>query len=387
MSLRQPVFMHVCLVTETFLPEVNGVAMTLGRLFSGMHSAGHRMTIVRPRQDSDPRQAVDQTLRLGLPIPGYPLLRFGLPCGGRLRSLWRKERPDVIHIATEGPLGQSAMAAAHDLGIPVVTSFHTNFHHYSSHYSMGFMQHGVAAYLRHFHNRAVCTMVPSHDVLGQLSELGIQRLRILSRGVDTLLYQPSKRSAAMRSTWGVGDQDLALLCVGRLAAEKNLPLAVKAFQAARAVNPRCRLILVGNGPERERLQGIEGVHLTGQLPNEDLAAAYASADAFIFPSVTETFGNVLTEAMASGLPVVAYHYAAAAERLVDGVQGISVPFNDESAFIQAAVKLVSLPTDVRLQMGSAAVDTASGWTWKRIIDQYLSSLRLALASNSRHVRR
>lgn len=376
---RQPVFLHVCLVTETFLPEVNGVAMTLGRLVAGMRSAGHRMTVVRPRQDSDPSQENDQTLRLGFPIPGYPLLRFGLPCGARLRSLWRKQRPDVVHIATEGPMGQSAMAAAHDLGIPVITTFHTNFHQYSSHYSMGFMQQGVAAYLRHFHNRACCTLVPTHHVRSELGVMGLKRLRILSRGVDTELYNPGCHLPGLREHWGVEDNGLAVLCVGRLAAEKNLALAVEAFQAMQAIRPGSRLILVGNGPERSRLEGIPGVILTGQLPDRELAQHYASADLFLFPSITETFGNVLTEAMASGLPVVAFNYAAAAERLQDGVQGLRVPFADRAAFIEAAERMAHTSPDELRAMAEAAIATARDWTWQRIIGQYLQSLRHALS--------
>lgn len=244
---------------------------------------------------------------------------------------------------------------------------------------MGFMQYGVAAYLRHFHNRARCTLVPTHHVRNELSTMGLKRLRLLSRGVDTTLYHPGRKVDGLREHWGVSENGLALLCVGRLAAEKNLGLAIEAYRAVESIRPGSKLILVGNGPERPRLENIDGVLLTGQLPNRELAEHYASADAFVFPSITETFGNVLTEAMASGLPVIAFDYAAASERLQNGIQGFHAPFNDRQGFINAALQLAQLPPSMMADMAKAAVATAKDWTWERIVDQYLHSLRYALA--------
>lgn len=362
------------MVTETFPPEVNGVAMTMGRMVAGLRERHHRIQLIRPRQH--PADAavkapgLQEVLVPGLPIPRYDTLRMGLPAGGALEQLWRRDRPDVVHVATEGPLGWSAVAAARRLGIAVASDFHTNFQSYSGHYGLGWLRRPIEAYLRHFHNRARVTLVPTDQLRGELVAAGFRHVAVLSRGVDTALFHPGRRDTALRQSWGVAPGGRAVLVVGRLAAEKNLELAVSAFAAMRAIDPSLRLVLVGDGPQRESLRRrCPDAVLAGTRTGEDLARHYASADLFLFPSLTETFGNVTLEAMASGLAVVAFDCAAARAHFRDGINGLLVPMADAARFEQRAAELASSP-EWAVNLGCQARSTAKTLDWERIHDEF-----------------
>lgn len=360
------------LVTETFVPEVNGVAMTLSRLMSGMRERGHQMDIVRPRMPRDYPDGCDVAVPLptinrpGLAIPNYPLMRIGMPSLTTLRATWRRQPPDVVHIATEGPMGLSALIAARSLGIPCTSSFHTNFDQYTAHYHFGFLRPTVAGYLRWVHNRSACTMVPTLSQARSLQAEGYRRVRILSRGLDERLFHPDRRRETLRQRWGAGPDTLVCCVVGRLAAEKNLGLALAALDAIRAERPDSVLLLVGDGPERAHLQQHPGVICAGMQCDCELAEHYASADLFLFPSMTETYGNVLVEAMACGLACVAFDYAAAEELVVDGSNGLAVPFGDTDAFIAAARRAANDAT-LRRRLGHAAVAVTRSRRWNRVV--------------------
>lgn len=218
--------LHVTLISETFPPEINGVANTLGRLSDGLRSRGHRVELVRPRQAAELPSANDDNLLLcrGWPLPGYPGLQWGQVSMHKLLRRWRRQRPDVLYIATEGPLGLSALRAARRLGIAVVSGFHTNFQQYSSEYGLGLLARLLTHYLRWFHRRTHSTLVPSPSQRLELERRGFDNLSLMARGVDSQLFNPARRSQALREQWGVGADDIALLHVGRLAAEKNLGL-------------------------------------------------------------------------------------------------------------------------------------------------------------------
>ena len=240
-----------------------------------------------------------------MPIPVYEGLRFGLPAPRKLLRRWRETstRPDVVHIATEGPLGLSAQWAARRLGVPVSTTFHTNFHDYGRFYGLGGLRRLGGAYLRWFHNRASCTLVPAQDARERLEVDGFERVGILTRGVDTGLFRPDRRDAELRRSWGAGPNDLVVVFVSRLAEEKNPKLAAAAFAEVKRLVPRSRCVAVGDGPARRQMKElVPHLHFCGMRRGPDLAAHYASADLFLFPSLTETFGNVVLEGMASGLP-------------------------------------------------------------------------------------
>ena len=370
--------LRIALVTETFPPEVNGVAMTIGRMLDGLLARGHQVQLARPRQlrTERPRQIpqLEELLLPGVPLPRYQGLRAGLPAGRTLGRAWRHWRPDLVHVVTEGPLGWSALTQACRMRLPATSDFHTNFHNYSSHYGVGFLRHIIGGYLRGFHNRALCTFVPTRQLRTQLQDEGYRGLEVVARGVDTRLFNPARRSAALRRQWGVEEHDPVVAYVGRIAPEKNLPLVLSAFAAMRRRMPRARLLMVGDGPERARLQRRCPEHVfAGMRIHEDLACHYASADIFLFPSVTETFGNVTVEAMASGLAIVAFDYAAAHEHIVHGENGLLAPIGEEAAFERVATDLIADPACIA-RLGRNARRSAERIDWDQVNDAFAAAL-------------
>lgn len=364
--------LKIAVVTETYPPEINGVANTMRHLVAGLTDHGHRTHLVRPRQGRrDPATrctaSETETLVPSLPIPGYRGLRFGLPVASRLTRLWREIQPDIAYIATEGPLGHAALKAAQTLGIPAVTGFHTQFDQYSRHYGLGLLKRRIGRMLTQFHNRSDATLVPTAELLERLSAQGYRNLHLFGRGVDTRLFNPERRSAALRAHWGCAPDALVVLYVGRLAAEKNLDLALRTFEAIAAQEPTARFVLVGDGPGLERLRHDHPQYLfVGPKVDVDLAEHYATGDLFLFPSLTETFGNVVPEAMASGLAVVAFDYAAAHAYLRPWHNGVTVPTDDPDAFVAAALKLIT-ERDRLLALGREARVTAADLDWDQVI--------------------
>ncbi len=362
--------------------------MTLGRIVDGLALRGHRMTIIRPRQRHEsPRFSVTQRLagrqvRLpGIPLPGYPQLRIGLPAGRRLVHLWRINRPDLVHVATEGPLGASAITAARRLGIPVTSSFHTNFDQYTRDYRLGWMRGIVAAWLRRVHNRTLRTFAPTRDLLQRLEADGYANLRLLSRGVDTELFSPAHRDEGLRASWGVQPDDLVVMHVGRMAAEKNYLLLFRTFEALKNINPRARLVLVGDGPMLSAYQRQRpDIIFTGFYTGHNLARHYASGDMYLHASVTETFGNVITEALASGLAVGAFNYAAAREFIRHDENGLVAPVRDEAAFLANAVRLAGDPA-LRTRLSAAGRATAEKLSWDAVIDRFAADIAEVVAGH------
>jgi glycosyltransferase involved in cell wall biosynthesis len=363
--------LRLCLVTETYPPEINGVANTLRHLTEGLEQRGHELRLIRPRQRNDLSARCEglrrETLVPGLPIPGYHGLRFGLPVYRRLRHTWRKAPPDAIYIATQGPLGLAALSAARAIGIPTLTGFHTQFHQYSRHYGLGALAGSIVALLRRFHNRSGATLVPTEKLRAELASLGFERVHVLGRGVDTELFDPGRRRENLRRTWGCRPGERVVLYVGRLAAEKNLALALDSFADIASRSPGAKLVLVGDGPELASLRDSHPkLVFTGAKVGLELAEHYASGDLFLFPSLTETFGNVVPEAMASGLPVIAFDDGAAGVCIHSGQNGIKVPKGDGAAFREAAVTMFSDESALR-NMGDAARATAEAMGWERVV--------------------
>lgn len=380
--------MRIALVTETYFPEVNGVALTLERLVSGLLGKGDAVQLVRPRQPGSEGSSADRDdiLVRGLSIPCYPALQLGVFSRGRLLRAWRRDRPDIVHVATEGPLGWSAVSAARRLRIPLVSSYHTNFDQYGAHYGVGWLQRAVLGSLRTFHNLTHATFVPTDPLRTRLAEFGFRNLRILGRGVDTARFTPARRSTDMRRSWEVDDDSLVCLYVGRIASEKNLPLAIAAFTQIRNRQPRTRFVLVGDGPLRSKLQEKHPELLfVGAQGGETLAASYASGDLFLFPSLTETFGNVITEAMASGLPIVSFQNGAAAQHLRHETSGLLADIKCPSQFVAYAVR-ASQNAIFRHELGYAARESALRLGWEEITDQYRRDLlMIAQLSTCRRV--
>ncbi len=373
--------LRIAVVTETYPPEINGVSMSAARFIDGLRRRNHQIQLIRPRQDRSDKPGSDpqfsETLTRGLPIPRYPSLRVGFPAKRTLTQLWSVNRPDIVHIVTEGPLGWSALQAVTKLKLPVVSDFRTNFHAYSAHYGVGWLKKPILGYLRKFHNRTRFTLVPTETMRVELAAQGFRNLEVISRGVDTRLFDPNRRSESLRRSWGADPGDTVVLYVGRLAPEKNLTTLALAFEAMRARNARARLVLVGDGPARAELESrIPDAVFAGTRTGEDLAAHYASSDVFLFPSLTETYGNVTVEAMASGLAVVAFDYAAAREHIRDSINGL-LARNRSEDFVRLAADLA--PDLVRSRdLGREARVTAQSLDWDGVV-QRLEGLLMGAA--------
>ncbi len=374
----------ICIVTETYSPEINGVANMLTHLVSGLVTRGNKVSIICPRgkfAQSSLTGKDSHIIRVpGAPLPGYKGLHFGFPAGGLLRTRWVIQRPDVIYVATEGPLGWSAVRTAACLGIPVLSGFHTNFHSYSQHYHAGWLQNLIARYLCWFHNHTSGTLVPSADLRDRLVARGFHNVSVVGRGVDNQLFSPARRCPRLRASWGATERDLVVLYVGRVAREKNIELAIAAYRAMQARGNTVRCVIVGDGPRRAALQQAHrDLYFCGVRRGEELARHYASADIFLMPSETETFGNVTLEAMASGLAVVAYDYAAANTHIEHGRTGVLAPFGDMRGYLAAATALMGSPSSL-VDMRRQAREYALTLTWPRIVQQFEMLLTKAMAN-------
>lgn len=378
MSIR-----HLCVVTETYFPEVNGVANSLRRLISHLNPELYRVTIVRPAPKQSVSQPENEVWVRGIRIPQYPELQLGMPSRESLRKHWRLDPPDLVYVATEGLLGASAVSLARQAGLPVVSAFHTNFHRYSGYYGLGVLRRLIMAWMRRFHNRTGVTFVPSRSMIEELSSAGIDRVEWLPHGVDCQRFHPDHRSTELRQRWGIEDHEQVALCVGRVAAEKNLTVALEAVQQLRHDGHAVRAVVVGDGPMRPELSRLyPDVIFTGVKTGKALSACFASADLFLMPSQTETFGLVTLEAMASGLPVVAYDQAAAREFVRTGVDGVLANDDSAGAFTEALRK--ALQADLIL-MGLDSRAQAEQLSWETVARQFERRIEsLLLTAHNRH---
>jgi glycosyltransferase involved in cell wall biosynthesis len=365
--------LRIAVVTETWPPEVNGVAMTLAKLVQGLSHRNHDVQLIRPRQTKTDSpmsdSSLEEVLMRGMPIPRYPELKLGLPSKKTLVKTWTLRRPDVVHIATEGPLGWSALQAAKVLKLPVTSDFRTNFQSYSKHYGVGWLRKPIVAYLRKFHNATACTMVPTRELMRTLSQNGFANLKVVSRGVDTKLFNISKRDTSLRSSWGATDDTKVLISVGRMAPEKNLDQVLKTYEALKVTGLAFTLVMVGDGPLKEQFQKrYPEIIFPGMLSQSNLAAYYASSDLFIFPSQTETFGNVTLEALASGIPVLAFDCAAARDWVQTGVNGWLVAENNPEGFAAQAVTIFN-SKDLLDQITQSTRQQVVHLDWDQIAEQ------------------
>ena len=376
--------MRIEFVTDTFYPDVNGVAMTLGKLTDGLKVRGHYVHVIHTGEEYSAGQSVQKAVQ----FPGYKEVRVGLPCPLKLRKRWKKKRPDVIYVATESPLGVSALKAANELGIPVAAGFHTNFHQYLNRYSLRHMEKPAMGYLKYVHGMADMTVAPSADCVEMLGQYGFKNVQLVGRGVDVEQFSPSKRCSELRRDLGALDDTSPIaIIVGRVAAEKNLPFALDVVESMRQRNEKLQAVVVGDGPVKESLaEKHRNVHFVGVRQGEELAKYYASADILLFPSETETFGNVLLEGMASGLVTVSYDYAAASNFVEHGKNGLKAPLGDEVKFRELAEMALVMAEDRGIR--HQAESSVRGQSWDKVIalfEQHFTTIVTARPVNQRRL--
>lgn len=367
--------LSITIVTETWRPDINGVAMTCGRMADGLVNLGARVQVVQTAaQEPHFEPDLDMITLKSFNLPFYKEVTLGFPNRSLLLKRWQEDRPDLILLVTEGPLGFSALRVAKKLNIPVVSEFHTNFQLYSKDYGLSYLEPVIRSYLRYFHNHTLKTFVPTKEIRQQLENYGFQNLCTVARGIDTTLFSSRRRSQALRKQWGLDPNQLAVIYVGRIAREKNIHLAVMAFRQLQKINSEARFIMVGDGPIRTKLQAENSDFIfCGMQTGETLAEHYASADMCLFPSTTETFGNVLLEAMASGLATVCFDYAAAKDHLQNQDNGYSVTLHDEDAYIRATLALNRNPVQ-RQSMGRSAERSMRHYSWENVYTEFLHNI-------------
>ncbi|HHC74358.1 MAG TPA: glycosyltransferase family 1 protein [Thiothrix sp.] len=367
--------LRLAVVTETWYPDINGVAHSLQRILGGLLDLGVKVDLYYVEHD---QAEVDSRLtyfpQKGFHLPFYHEVQIGFPRTRHLHKQWQENPPDIVQIVTEGLLGYSAMRAANQLAIPVISDYRTNFQQYSRSYHLGLFEPMVFTYLRHLHNKTQATLVPTVQLSKELSKLGFNNVRVMARGIDTQAFNPCHRSADLRTQWGIADDGLVVLYVGRLALEKNLTLAVKAFRAIQTIEAQAQFVLVGDGPIRKTLaEANPDFIFCGMQTEQALHTHYASGDIFLSPSTTETFGNTILEAMASALAVVSYDYAAAHEHIISGENGLTAPFEDEQGFIQQAQQLAK-EAELRQRLREKARLSIQENSWQAISQSLLDIL-------------
>jgi glycosyltransferase involved in cell wall biosynthesis len=374
--------LRLSIVTETYLPDINGVANSLAQMLGALDPEKYQLQIIRPRPKAEWTPHCEEVWCKGISIPMYPDLQLGWPAQAKVQEAWERFQPDLVFLVTEGPLSWSALKLAQEKGLPVLSAFHTNFHRYSGYYGLAWIKSLTLSWLRHFHNRTRRTLVPAGEVASALSEQGFQRIEVLPHGVDCELFNPKRRSSTLRKQWQAEDEPVWLY-VGRVAAEKNIPLALASYRQAKQEYPDLKMVVVGDGPLKDKLsKEYPDVIFAGVKTGYDLARYYASADYFIFPSLTETYGLVTTEALASGLPVVAFDAAAAAMHVKNGLNGYLAAVDDnqhvaDQAFMRCGIQVMRLDQN---ELSIAARQAAEQNSWAAVAEQFASLLHSELES-------
>lgn len=397
MRLRPGDTPRILFCTDTYPPQVNGVSVVTALSVAGMQERGWAVGVVAPRYPkpygrpfaSDARSlaAVTAELRLAsVPMPTYPDIRASAPHYGAIVHLMDRFRPHLVHCETEFLVGRMSQLAAAQRGIPLVSSYHTDFSRYTEKYGVPWLRGLVTGYLARFHRRSGRVYTPSEPARDDLHRMGVSGVEVWGRGVDVDQFHPSMWSSALREQLHVAD-DFVFLHVGRLAAEKNVELVIDAFRLFAARHPElpASLVIAGDGPVagalRDRAADLPRVSFLGNLERHlVLPLLYASADAFLYASETETLGLVVLEAMASGVPVVATPAGGVADNLRDGVNGLAFPPGDVEGMCDAMAR-VALQEPLRRRLSLGARQWAESRSWRAELDRLDESYREVALGN------
>jgi len=373
--------MRITLISDTYLPEVNGVTTVLATMRQGLLARGHQVQVIAPGYDTPGPDETGVVRRWSMRFPPYPAIRLSLPMGGGVGKALDDFRPDLVHVATEGPLGTLGRRAALARKLPLVTSFHTDFPRYAARYLGEWAVKPVTGYLRRFHAPAFVTQTPSQTTRDELAAMGFSKPVVWGRGVDTHHFRTERRSAERRAALGAGPDRPVILHVSRLAVEKDVATLVAGFQLAhQELGDAVRFVVAGDGPEAGMVrEALPFATHYGFIDRSRLADLYADSDLFVFTSPTETCGLVVLEAMASGLPVITSDQGGVLENVRDGINGLMVPAGSAAAFGEATVHLARTP-ERRAAMASAARAFAVARDWERELDALEPMYRDAIAA-------
>lgn len=372
--------MRIAIFAETFLPKWDGIANTLCHLLEYLAAHGHNTLMFAP--EGAPARYAGAPI-VGLPafaFPFYPDLRL-VPPVMNVEHRLADFRPDVVHIVNPALLGLVGLRHARSLNVPVVASYHTDLPGYTHIYRLSWFRDSLWSYFRWLHNQADLNLAPSHFTRLELEAHGFERVGVWSRGVDTMQFHPARRSAEWRARLTGGHPDAPLLLyVGRLATEKRIEWLRPVLDAL----PHVCLAIVGDGPLRPALEAqFAGTQttFTGYLRGDDLADAYAAADLFTFPSANETFGNVVLEAMASGLPAIAPRAGGPVDMITPGVNGFLCAPEDRQEWLTYIQRCITEPVMAQ-RMGQRARSFALSRSWEAVFNGLLHDYAKLLGPKS-----
>lgn len=375
--------LKIAIVTETWAPEINGVANSLLNLCKGVQGKGHQILLIRPKPQKSCEQFTPnkECWVKAQAIPHYPSLQFGWPQISKISKAIDDFEPDIVHIVTEGPLGLASLFVAKSKNIPISSGYHSAFQEFSRYFEFPFLVKPITHYLKWFHNRTQITCVPSLDTAQSLEEMGVTgELKVVGRGVNIDVFNRQQRCELLRERWGVKVDTRVLISVGRLSPEKEVNVVIETFKKMQNKGiENIKLVIVGDGPDRSNLEILAGqydVIFMGSLTGLELAQAYASADIFVFPSQVETFGNVALEALASGLPIIAYDYACAKLHVQHGKTGWLVPLGEITALTQIMEKMPD--ASMLREMGAKAERNVAEVGWMKPVNDFESALYFAV---------
>lgn len=372
--------LRVAIFSGNYNYVMDGPVRALNTLVAYLERQGHEVLVFAPTNDTPAFQHSGTLISIpSIPLPGKRSeYRLGLGLHGRAKRALDSFRPDIVHIAAPDYTGFGALNYARKFGVPAVASFHTRFDTYPRYYNMRWLEKYLTQYMRYFYSRCEHVYAPSHSMADELKRDGIgEDIRLWTRGVDGDLFNPSRRDLAWREANGFHTDDVVAAFVGRLVLEKGIDIFVDAFAQAKAANPHLKALIVGDGPERENFERLlpDGV-FAGYLQGEDLARAYASADIFFNPSITETFGNVTLEAMASGLPSIGATAAGSRSLIENGVTGYVAEPN--AAGFAEKLALLAADGALRQRFGRAAREKSLRFGWEAVLAELVGHYYEAL---------
>ncbi len=367
--------MKIAIFSDTFFPQINGVSRVLGKYLDYMDKNGIEYILFAPEKDERPFKGTIISLG-GVKFPLYPELKISLPSQAKLKKHLDDFQPDIVHLITQFSIGLAGMRYAKSQHLPIIASYHTNFDQYLSFYHLPFLVKPVNKYMQWFYSFSQINFCPSQETLRQLRLIGLRNLEVCPNGVDQELFSPQFRNTQLRALFSVNEKTPMLLYVGRIASEKGLDVLMAAVKNLDRAGVSFKLVLVGDGPAREQLAKTspDNVIFVGYKSGRELQELYASADIFVFPSTTETFGNVILEAMCSGLPVVAARAGGVIDNVLDMYNGIGFQPGDAIDMAKAIKGLIE-DHELHSRLAANALVYALSKTWNEIFDKFFAHLQ------------
>lgn len=368
--------MKIAIFSDTFSPQINGVTKNLDKLIEYLTMKEIDYMVFAPETPGEKEVVYEKNIQrlLSLPFVLYPELRISLPNYIKIRNQLKDFNPDIIHLVTPFNIGLSGFKYARRNNIPFVSSYHTNFDQYLDYYNLQLLEKPVWSYLRWFHNQSFINFCPSQSTMEDLKEKGFINLDVWKRGIDTNQFSPDYRDEDLRRKYNLNDK-IVLLYVGRVAPEKNLKLLINSIKILNnKYHDKIALLITGDGPSTKEIKKTspDNVVFTGFQIGEDLLKIYASADIFTFPSVTETYGNVIIEAMSAGLPVLAILAGGVKENLINNYNGLACRDNDLNEFTDKLERLI-INKNIRKELGHNARQYALSLSWDEIFNKLIDS--------------